>query len=82
MNYRKPTPLADASQRAVCPVCGKTAYSRGGIHPQCGVTRADAELKAAQRAAASAVAALEPAAGKVTTVRPALGRGWVQRPAR
>lgn len=82
MNYRKPTPLAADSQRAVCPVCGKTAYSRGGIHPQCGVIRADAELKAAQRAAASSVAAIEPAAAKATTVRPPLGRGWVQRPAR
>jgi hypothetical protein len=27
--------------RPVCPVCGKTAYSQGGIHPQCAVTQAD-----------------------------------------
>src|SRR3954447_16566833 len=27
--------------RPVCPVCGKTAYSRGGIHPQCAASRAD-----------------------------------------
>jgi hypothetical protein len=27
--------------RALCPVCGKTAYSQGGIHPQCAVLRAD-----------------------------------------
>jgi hypothetical protein len=24
-----------------CPVCGKPAYSRGGVHPQCAVSRAD-----------------------------------------
>jgi predicted RNA-binding Zn-ribbon protein involved in translation (DUF1610 family) len=26
----------------VCPVCGLTSYSRGGIHPQCALTQADA----------------------------------------
>jgi tRNA(Ile2) C34 agmatinyltransferase TiaS len=51
MNNKKPTPLVDAPLRAVCPVCGKTSYSRGGRHPQCGVARADAEFKALQRAA-------------------------------
>jgi hypothetical protein len=80
MNYRKPIPLAGAPLRAICPVCGKTAYSSGGIHPQCGVTRADAELKAAQRAAAAA--APEPATGEVVAVRPAPGRVWIQKPAR
>jgi len=24
-----------------CPVCGKPSYSRGGVHPQCAVARAD-----------------------------------------
>lgn len=80
MNYRKPVPLAGAPLRAICPVCGKTAYSSGGIHPQCGVTRADAALKAAQRAAAlAAPAAL---AGNVAAVRPTPGRGWIQKPTR
>jgi len=27
--------------RAVCPVCGTTSYSQGGIHPQCAVVKAD-----------------------------------------
>ncbi len=80
MNYRKPIPLAGEAQRPVCPVCGKTVYSRGDIHPQCGVTRADAELKAAQRAAASAVP--DSTAGTGVAVRPMLGRGRIQKPSR
>jgi hypothetical protein len=27
--------------RAVCPVCGETAYSKEGIHPQCAASKAD-----------------------------------------
>ncbi|HJS08257.1 MAG TPA: hypothetical protein VJ809_11385 [Pirellulales bacterium] len=34
-----------------CPVCGKPSYSRGGVHPQCAVSRADKVRKAAQPAA-------------------------------
>jgi len=39
MNHTKPK-FAEPV-RPICPVCGKTAYSPGGIHPQCAVTRAD-----------------------------------------
>lgn len=39
----------------ICPVCGKAAYSRGGIHPQCALEQADAprilQLRAARAAA-------------------------------
>jgi hypothetical protein len=82
MNNKKPSPLVDAPLRAVCPVCGKTSYSPGGRHPQCGVTRADAELKALQRAAAvELVAAGGPAEPKVN--RPVkLGGSWSQKPAK
>jgi hypothetical protein len=51
MNNKKPVPLVETPPRAICPVCGKTSYSVGGRHPQCGVARFDAELKAQQRAA-------------------------------
>jgi hypothetical protein len=27
--------------RAICPVCGAAAYSPGGIHPQCALSRAE-----------------------------------------
>lgn len=39
MNHTKPKFVGP--DRAVCPVCGTTSYSRDGIHPQCAVTRAD-----------------------------------------
>ena len=42
MNYSKPKFVGPV--RAVCPVCGTTAYSQGGIHPQCAVVRADVVL--------------------------------------
>lgn len=29
----------------ICPVCGQSSYSLGGIHPQCSVTLADAKRK-------------------------------------
>ncbi len=32
--------------RAICPVCRKTAYSQGGIHPQCAESNADAVVRA------------------------------------
>jgi len=39
MNHAKPKFIGPV--RAVCPVCGQTSYSPGGIHPQCAVTHAD-----------------------------------------
>lgn len=62
----RPLPLFFVPARAVCPVCGHTSYSSGGMHPQCAVRRAD--LKRMQkiksrprsRPAASKVAELSP----------------------
>jgi hypothetical protein len=39
MSHSKPKVVG--AVRPVCPVCGTTAYSSGGIHPQCAVVRAD-----------------------------------------
>ncbi len=49
MNNSKPKVFGPV--RAVCPVCGKTAYSQGGIHPQCSVKRADTVARQAKLAA-------------------------------
>ena len=38
---QKPEPLFGGVPRAVCPVCGKSSYSRSGIHPQCAMVAAD-----------------------------------------
>jgi hypothetical protein len=29
----------------MCPVCGKVAYSLGGVHPQCAIKRADIAVR-------------------------------------
>ena len=42
MSTKKPIPLVTVTASRKCPVCGKSSYSQGGIHPQCAVTRADA----------------------------------------
>jgi hypothetical protein len=43
MNTHKPEPLYPSIVRGkICPICGKRAYSLGGIHPQCAVRQADA----------------------------------------
>lgn len=39
----RPPPLYAVPPRAVCPVCGHTSYSAGGVHPQCSMIKADAE---------------------------------------
>lgn len=44
MNHKKSIPTVATSQGKVCPVCGRTSYSRGGIHPQCSVFQADAKI--------------------------------------
>lgn len=49
MNTHKPEPLFVAPPRQpgkICPICGKRAYSAGGIHPQCAVKQADAPRQA------------------------------------
>ncbi len=38
----------------VCPVCGKPAYSLGGVHPQCAIQQADEPRLVRLRAARAA----------------------------
>lgn len=39
---KKPAPLFVIRVNGrICPVCGKSSYSRSGIHPQCELRRAD-----------------------------------------
>jgi hypothetical protein len=45
MNFSKPKAVGKAMPD--CPVCGKTTYSRGGIHPQCASQRAAKIVRAA-----------------------------------
>ena len=40
MSEKKPV-FTEPNSKA-CPVCGKSSYSLGGIHPQCAVLLADA----------------------------------------
>jgi len=35
--------------RAICPVCRTTAYSQGGIHPQCAESREDKDVRASSK---------------------------------
>ena len=57
MEHKRPIPLYDRPRKTprLCPVCGKAAYSRGGIHPQCAAQKADAtrmaRVKARKKAA-------------------------------
>lgn len=47
MDHTKPDPLYPTrSLGNICPICGKRAYSAGGIHPQCAVAQADAPRQA------------------------------------
>ena len=56
------TPALIAPQRALpkCPVCGKIAYSAGGIHPQCAANR-EGRLLRAQQPAKNSSAPINPA---------------------
>jgi hypothetical protein len=44
--------IVPQTPRNLCPICGKAAYSAGGIHPQCAMQQADeprlVRLKAAK----------------------------------
>lgn len=50
----KPEPIFKTKTRPVCPVCGKTSYSKDGIHPQCALVKAEEprmkKIKAKQKA--------------------------------
>jgi len=60
-NHTKPKLIGP--ERAVCPVCGTTAYSLGGIHPQCASILAD---RVTPRV-------------KVKTPKPAVRQQWTKR---
>lgn len=45
MSEKKPTPIIVEPNSAICPVCTKRSYSRGGIHPQCAMIQADVPRK-------------------------------------
>jgi hypothetical protein len=49
-------PVAIVHTPPACPVCGKPSYSRGGVHPQCAVARADKARKPKPPAKAKAAA--------------------------
>jgi len=51
MYLRKPLPITATPLGKVCPVCGHTSYSRGGVHPQCQALLVDQPLLAARRRA-------------------------------
>ncbi len=68
MNHSKPKVIGPV--RAVCPVCGETAYSHGGIHPQCAVNRADKADQVVLKAGNAAVA-IQP--------KPATKKQWTKR---
>src|SRR4051812_23245824 len=53
VSERKPVPIIPLGSKAVCPVCHKPSYSRGGMHPQCALARADAKTRAALKAKAT-----------------------------
>jgi hypothetical protein len=68
MNTKKTLPLTvqECQPRPVCSVCGKVSYSRGGVHPQCSETQADAarikRLKEAKKAEIPQVKVAKPEA--------------------
>jgi hypothetical protein len=41
MSSEKSVNVKPAHTTPLCPVCGKAAYSLGGIHPQCAIQQAD-----------------------------------------
>jgi tRNA(Ile2) C34 agmatinyltransferase TiaS len=41
MNPENSVTIEPQKAKPVCPVCGTTTYSAGGIHPQCAVEQAD-----------------------------------------
>lgn len=57
MSHSKPTPVLTPAGRKICPVCGKSSYSREGIHPQCAIEQSDAPRKERLAAARKLAAA-------------------------
>ena len=52
-------PKAIMPVRAICPVCRKTAYSQGGIHPQCAESRGYNAVRASLKTVPAAKAKLK-----------------------
>jgi ribosomal protein S27AE len=59
MSTIKPVVFTPQPARALCPICGKATYSRGGIHPQCAMQQADAPRVVQIRAAKLAEAKID-----------------------
>jgi hypothetical protein len=55
MSSEKSVIVLPIPPKHICPVCGKPAYSLGGVHPQCSLEQADEprmlKLRAARAAA-------------------------------
>jgi hypothetical protein len=43
MQTLKPAPIFAPPPTRLCPVCGRSSYSRDGIHPQCSMLQADSK---------------------------------------
>jgi predicted RNA-binding Zn-ribbon protein involved in translation (DUF1610 family) len=72
MSILKPVPIIPQTVKNLCPICGQTTYSRGGIHPQCAVQQADAPRNARIRAEK------KKKESEVTTVKPRQ-RSWSKK---
>ena len=46
MSSEKSVIIVPQTPRNLCPICGKAAYSLGGIHPQCAMQQADRDRRA------------------------------------
>jgi hypothetical protein len=59
MGMKKNVPTVVTAKGKLCPVCGQTSYSPGGVHPQCSFFRADQKLLEVRRRDRAAAALLE-----------------------
>lgn len=61
MSSEKSVVIIPPPPKNLCPVCGKPAYSLGGIHPQCAMLQADMpRMNRLRTKAAEAKAATKP----------------------
>jgi rRNA maturation endonuclease Nob1 len=54
MSSEKSVIVIPPAPKHLCPVCGKPAYSLGGVHPQCAIEQADQPRIVKLRAAKAA----------------------------
>ena len=59
MSSEKSAVIVPPPPKNLCPICGKPAYSLGGIHPQCAIQQADEPRIVGLRAAKSVEAKLK-----------------------